>query len=187
MVYNLIEKCRSYRRFDTTKSISRETLVDFVRSARVTASGANLQKLRYSLFTDKTECDRIFSTLKFAGYLADWDGPTENERPVAYIVVSSDSEISSLLAIDLGIAAEAITLTAAELGIGSCMFRSYGKEEMTAIVGKDGMVPHLVIAFGYPSETVLLEDATDGNIKYYRDSEDRHVVPKLALDTLIIN
>lgn len=187
MVYNLIEKCRSYRRFDTTKKISRDTLVNFVKSARVTASGANLQKLRFSLFTEKKECDEIFENIKFAGYLTEWAGPTEDERPVAYIVISSDTELNLLTAIDLGIAAEAITLTAAEEGVGSCMFRSYSKEKMTELVAKEGMFPHMVIAFGYPSETVILEDSKDGNIKYYRDTEDNHIVPKLPLDTLIIN
>ncbi len=187
MIYNLIEKCRSYRRFDAEKKIAKEALADFIKSARVTASGANLQKLRYSLFTEKCDTDRIFSTLKFAGYLTDWQGPKESERPVAYIVISSDSELNILTAIDLGLVSEAITLTAAERGIGSCMFRSFEKGEITAVIDKEGMVPHLVIAFGYPSETVLIENSEDGNIKYYRDKEDRHIVPKLPLDTLIIN
>ena len=181
MIYNLIEKCRSYRRFDTAKKISRETLVSFIKSARVTASGANLQKLRFSIFNDKTNCDSIFNTLKFAGYLKEWDGPTPTERPVAYVVISSCKELDLLTAIDLGIVSEAITLTAAELGIGSCMFRSYGREDITALIG-EGNVPHMVIAFGYPAETVLLTDAVDGDIKYYRDSEDNHVLPKLPLD-----
>lgn len=187
MIYNLIEKCRSYRRFDATKMISRETLVEFVKSARVTASGANLQKLRYSLFTELKDTDKIFESLKFAGYLTDWKGPMAEERPVAYVVVSSSEELNLLTAIDLGIVSEAMTLTAAEKGIGSCMFRSYNKAVISEMIGKEGMVPHIVIAFGYPTETVVLEEAVDGNIKYYRDEEDRHVVPKLPLDSLIIN
>ena len=186
MVYNLIEKCRSYRRFEENKKISRDTLVSFVSSARVTASGANLQKLRYSLYTDEKSCEKIFSTLKFAGYLKDWDGPARGERPVGYIVISSDSELNLLTAIDLGIVSEAITLTAAEQGIGSCMFRSYGKEDITSLIG-EGNYPHMVIAFGYPAETVLLSEAKDGDIKYYRDEDDRHIVPKLSLRELIIN
>lgn len=186
MVYNLIEKCRSYRRFDASKTISRDTLVSFVKSARVTASGANLQKLRYSLFNDKESMDKIFSCLKFAGYLTDWEGPLPEERPAAYIVISSSKELDILTSIDLGIVSEAITLSAAEVGIGSCMFRSYGKAEITSLIGEENK-PHMVIAFGYPAETVVLEDSVDGNIKYYRDEKDRHIVPKLPLDTLIIN
>ncbi len=187
MIYKTIEKCRSYRRFDADKKISRETLVSLVESARVTASGANLQKLRYSLFTEDGDSGRIFDSLRFAGYLTDWDGPAPSERPVAYIVISSCSELDLLTAIDLGIAAEAITLTAAEMGIGSCMFRSFGRQTVAELVAREEMIPHLVIAFGYPTETVLLTESKDGNIRYYRDGEDRHIVPKLPIDTLIIN
>ena len=187
MIYDIIEKCRSYRRFDQSKKISKETLISFVKSARVTASAANLQKLRYSLFTEKNDLSRVFSTLKFAGYLKDWDGPKEGERPTAYIVISSENELNTLTAIDLGIAAEAITLTAAEAGIGSCMFRSYDAKVIGELVGVEGMIPHLVICFGYPSERVILEDSKNKDIKYYRDKEDNHVVPKLPLDELILN
>ena len=186
MIYNLIEKCRSYRRFDSNKSISRETLISFVRSARVTSSGANRQKLRFSLYTEEDICNRIFSTLKFAAYLTEWKGPLPEERPVAYIVISSDSELNASTGIDLGIAAEAIALTASEMGIGNCMFGSFDKKEIAELIGKNN-VPHIVMAFGYPSETVLLEESVDGNTKYYRDEKARHIVPKLPLDTLIIN
>lgn len=34
-------------------------------------------------------------------------------------------------------------------------------------------------------QEIVLEE-TDGNIRYYRDKEDRHHVPKLALGSLIV-
>ena len=43
------------------------------------------------------------------------------------------------------------------------------------------------MAFGYPAETVIIEDMKDGDVKYYRDEEDRHIVPKRTLDELIIS
>ena len=186
MVYDLIKICRSFRRFDASKPISRDTLISFVESARVVGSGANRQKLRYSLYTDEGSCKRIFSTLKFAAYLTEWKGPLPEERPVAYIVISSDSELNAFTGIDLGLAAEAIALTAIELGIGYCMFGSFDKAEISRLIGEEN-IPHIVLAFGYPSETVLIEDSVNGNTRYYRDGEDRHIVPKLPLDTLIIN
>lgn len=186
MVFELIKKCRSYRRFDNNKPITAEQLKSFVESARYTPSGANRQQLRYSLIVDKEKRDILFSSIKLAGYLTDWAGPTEDERPTAYIVISSSSDISTVLAIDLGIASEAIALTAAESGVGACMIRSFNSEAVASVINRDGMKPHMVIALGYPSETVILEDSVDGNIKYYRDSEDRHIVPKLPLDTLIL-
>ena len=42
-----------------------------------------------------------------------------------------------------------------------------------------------VIAFGYADEKVVSEDAK-GDIKYYRDENKVHHVPKRTLDELII-
>ena len=187
MLYDLQKKCRSYRRFDVTKRISRDELVSFVECARLTPSAGNLQRLRYKLVTDEKTCDEIFDTLKFAAYLKDWSGPAECERPAAYIIIASMAEADVNLSIDIGICAEAIALSAAEQGIGYCMFRSFSKEKVSAIALPEGIKPHLVMAFGYPSETVLLSDAENGDIKYFRDHEDRHITPKLPLDTLLLD
>ena len=145
-----------------------------------------MQRLRFAVIND-ARTDTMFETLKFAGYLKDWAGPAAEERPVAYVVICSESELNTLLAIDVGICAEAIALTAAEQGIGCCMFRSYNAETVASLVGVSGMLPHLVMAFGYPAETVIIEDMKDGDVKYYRDEEDRHIVPKRTLDELIIS
>ena len=186
MTFELLKKCRSYRRFDNAKKLSRDTLAYFVECARYTASAGNMQKLRFALVTENEACDKLFSALKFAAYLKEWAGPMPEERPVAYVVVCSDGELNTNRAIDLGIASEAIALAAAEIGVGSCMFRSFEPDTVSALVGRVDMTPHLVIALGYPSETVIVEDAQDGEIKYHRDELDRHVVPKLPLKDLII-
>lgn len=41
---------------------------------------------------------------------------------------------------------------------------------------------HTVVAFGYPSHTSKMEDAKDGNIKYYLDENKDYVVPKLKME-----
>ncbi len=187
MILDLLKKNRSYRRFDSTREISRELLVSFVESVRYTASGANLQRLRFTVVNEKNACDEIFSSLKFAGYLKEWKGPSESERPVAYIIVSSETELDTLLAIDLGIAAEAVLLTAAEAGVGGCMFRSYNADKIKEHIPVKEQKPCLVLAFGYPAEKVYITDAKNGDIKYYRDEQDNHAVPKLPLDEIILN
>lgn len=187
MIVELLKKNRSYRRFDVTREISRELLISFVESARYTASAANLQRLRFTVVNEKNACDDIFSSLKFAGYLKEWKGPSETERPAAYIIVSSKSDLDALLAIDLGISAEAILLTAAEVGVGGCMFRSYNAEKIKEHIPEKEQNPCLVIALGYPVENVYITDAKNGDIKYYRDEQDNHAVPKLSLEELILN
>lgn len=186
MIKDTIKKNRSYRRFFAERSVDTETLVDIVDEARLCASGANKQRLRVAIISDEAGKDSLFSTLKFAGYLTDWKGPSESERPAAYYVICSESELDSLLAIDLGIFAQTLLLSATERGLGGCMFRSYNAGKVSEIVAVEGMKPHLVIALGYPSEKVECVDVRNGDIKYYRGEDDVHYVPKLSAEELIL-
>ena len=90
------------------------------------------------------------------------------------------------LAIDIGICAEAMLLVAREYGIGGCLFRSFSEDTLCEKLGRQGLVPSLVIALGYPSETVVIDDTSGSDIKYYRDENDVHHVPKISLDTIIV-
>ena len=186
MLGEFVVKNRSYRRFNETRPVTDGELRQMVESARCSASAGNLQKIRYALFNSKADCERIFPHLGFAAYLKDWRGPCEGERPTAYIVMMLDSELDLNRAIDMGIAAEAILLTACEMGLGGCIFRNYSKKAIADVVGREGYSPELVIALGEPSETAYITSVKDGDIKYYRDEKDNHAVPKLTLDELII-
>jgi nitroreductase len=62
MIKDLIVKNRSYRRFDQEVAIERETLRELVDLARLSASAANLQPLRYILSCDQKECTDISTT-----------------------------------------------------------------------------------------------------------------------------
>ena len=184
-VSELVKKNRSYRRFADV-AVTEEELRYFVNSARLSASAANRQRLRFVLVSDKKTVAEVFDCLKFAAFLKDWSGPEEGERPAAYIVIMSEGELDINLAIDIGIAAQSILLTATETGVGGCMFRSYNSNRLAEILGREGYTPKLVIALGVPSENVEIVAPKDGDLKYYRDEKGNHLVPKLSLDELII-
>ena len=187
MLKNLIKKNRSYRRFFQNEKISLETLKELIDLARCSASAANEQPLRYILINSDSENEKVFSTLSWAGYLENWDGPKDGEKPSAYIVVLSEHSGKYVMS-DAGIACQSILLGAAEIGLGGCMFGSvqrYNLRELISIPEKYEIL--LVIALGKPKEKVVLEDSENGNIRYYRDEKQVHHVPKRKLEDVIIN
>ncbi|MDH7481294.1 MAG: nitroreductase family protein [Armatimonadota bacterium] len=188
MIEDIIKASRSYRRFHEDKPISEDTLRYLVNLARLSPSAANLQPLKYIISADRNLNERIFPTLAWAGYLRPWMGPAEGERPVAYIIILGDTEITKNFGCDHGIAAQSIMLGAAEKGIGGCMIGAIDRQRLREVLGlPERYEILLVIALGYPSEKVVLEDVgPDGSIKYYRDSHDVHHVPKRPLEEIIL-
>jgi nitroreductase len=187
MIKELIARSRSYRRYDETFHIERQTLRDLVDLARLCPSGSNLQPLKYILSCDPQRNTRIFSTLAWAGYLKDWPGPAHGKRPTAYIIILLDTTIRTQPGCDHGIAAQSIMLGAAEKGFGGCIIASIQKERLRKALN----IPRryeilLALALGKPAEKVAIEDVNDNDIKYYRDIEDVHRVPKRSLDEIII-
>jgi nitroreductase len=185
----IVRKNRSYRRFHQDHSINLETLKELVDLARLSASGANLQPLKYILSGDEKKNALIFSLLGWAGYLRDWPGPGEGERPAAYIVILGDKNIKPSFGCDHGIAAQSMLLGATEKGLGGCIIASIQREKLReAFKIPIHLEILLVIALGKPKEVVRIETVgPDGDIKYWRDEEDVHHVPKRALEDIILN
>ena len=188
MLEDLIRKNRSYRRFHQDVPVDIETLRALVNLARLSASGSNLQPLKYILSCEPETNARIFPHTRWAGYLKDWPGPAEGERPVAYIVILGDTEIRKSFGCDHGIAAQSIMLGATERGLGGCMIGSIDRSELRQVLDiPDHCEILLILALGKPKETVVLEEVgPDGSVEYYRDAEGVHHVPKRSLDELIL-
>ncbi len=188
MIRDLILKNRSYRRFHQEVAIKRKTLKELVDLGRLSASGGNVQPLKYIVSCDPDNNALIFPHLAWAGYLKDWVGPTDGERPSAYIIILGDKKISQSFGCNHGIAAQSILLGAAEKDLGGCMIGSVQREKL----GKDLGLPDryqilLVLALGKPKETIVLESVgPDGDIKYWRDSKSTQHVPKRSLDDVIV-
>lgn len=188
MIRELIERNRTYRRFYQDVEVSQETLRELIDLARLSSTGGNLQSLKYVLSQTPETNMAIFETLKWAGYLKDWDGPVEGEKPSAYVVVLHDQKISKGFYWDHGIAVQSILLGATEKGLGGCQFNAVNRVTLAQVLAlPDHFEILTVIALGKPKEVVVIEELGEsGDIKYWRDQQGIHHVPKRPLDELII-
>ena len=188
MFKDMVLETRSYRRFYEDVAISLETLRELVDLARLSASARNMQPLKYVLCCSRETNAAVFATLAWAGYLTDWPGPVEGERPSGYIIVLGDTALSQSFGVDHGIAMQSILLGATEKALGGCMIGSVQRERLRAILGISEQYEILnVVALGKPKETVVLDPVgPDGDIKYWRDDAAVHHVPKRALEDIIV-
>ncbi len=187
-IKELVLRNRSYRRFHQEVAVDMDTLRELLDLARLSGSAGNVQPLKYILSCDAEKNASIFSHLGWAGYLKDWPGPSEGERPSAYIIILGDKRLSRSFGCDHGIAAQSILLGATERGLGGCMIGSVQREQLAEILEiPSHFTILLTIALGKPKEQVEIETVgPDGDIKYWRDNEGKHHVPKRSLQEIII-
>lgn len=186
-IKDLVTNTRTVRRFDESFRIEYKMLEQLVGIARLSASGANKQPLKFLLYNSPADCARIFPFTAWAGYLTEWSGPEPGERPAAYIIILGDTAISASFGVDHGIAAQSIMLGATESGLGGCIIGSIRRNELR----KELKLPIqyeilLILALGKPVEKVVIEVVKDGDIKYWRDKDKTHHVPKRRLEDLIL-
>jgi nitroreductase len=188
MLRDLVVKNRSYRRFHQDHLITREELKSFVDLARLSASAANMQPLKFFISADALINEAIFPHLAWAAYLKDWPGPVGGERPSAYIIILGDREITTNFWCNHGIAAQSILLGAVEKGLGGCMIAAIDKKGLIDSLG----IPEryeilLVIALGKPAEEVKIDPlGPERCIRYWRDENGIHHVPKRNLEEVVI-
>ena len=186
---DLIERTRSFRRFEQDKAIDLNLLKELVNLARLGGSARNCQPWQYAIFTESVHCEKIFPYLGWAGYLSDWKGPEPGERPSAYILCflnrnwlrGSDKEAQ----FDLGVATQNLLLGAMEKGIGGCRIGAFSPKLADIFKLGQHQELSLVVALGYPTEQVVIESCSDGDIKYWRDENELHHVPKRELSEIL--
>ncbi len=188
----LTRQTRTYRRFEQSRRIAEHDLRQLVELARLGGSARNQQAWQYGLITDPELCALIFPSIGWAGYLSDWKGPAEGERPSCYILCllnrdwlkGSEKEAH----FDLGIATQNILLGAMKQGIGGCRIGSFSPKLADRFKIPANLELSLVIALGYPAETVKITDPpAKDDIRYFRDEHDVHWVPKRSLEEIIIH
>lgn len=184
-VYELILKRRTIRRFKQDP-ISDKLLSKFVNAGRLAPSGANLQPLEFIIINQSDLVSKIFSTLKWAGYIAPAGNPPESKRPMAYITVLINTEIKPKNGeVDAAASIENMILAALEAGIGSCWLGSIDRDQLRTIFN----IPQKyqidsVLALGYPDESPVVEEVKD-SIKYWKDEQGILHVPKRKLSDIV--
>ena len=100
--------------------------------------------------------------------LTDWDGPEAGERPTGYVAILGEAGTRAKLnAIDAGIVAQTIQLAAYTRDLGCCIFLSFDPRKIREVLGiPENLEPLLV--------------------KYWRDAQGVHHVPKRPLEDLLI-
>ncbi|MCJ7616756.1 MAG: nitroreductase family protein [Desulfobacterales bacterium] len=197
MIADLIKKNRTCRRFYQNHAVDKGTLKEIVDLARLSASAGNLQPLTYIISSNPELNARIFSCLGWAGYLKDWPGPEEGEKPSAYIIILGDTERAKEFGCDHGIASQSILLGAREKDLAGCIIGSVNRKKLRDIFNIDSRYKILlVLAIGKPKEKVVIEKVISDdksstgradNIKYWRDENGVHHVPKRSLDDIILS
>jgi nitroreductase len=189
MFRDLILKNRSYRRFYQDKPVETEVLRQLIDLARLSPNGANRQALRYMIANINKINEAIYNNIGWAGYYKNWDGPEEGEKPSAYIIILKEISAGIANTPDEGIAGQSILLGATEKGLGGCFIGNINRQNLARDINLDEKYSiQLVIALGYPKEQVVLEEINiTEDIKYWRDENQVHHVPKIALEDIIVD
>lgn len=187
----IIARTRTFRRFVEKESISTDTLCELIDLARLGGSARNGQPWQYMFANSPKYCEKIFPYLGWAGYLSDWKGPVEGERPSAYILCLLNRNRlkgpESEAQFDLGVATQNLLLGAMEKRIGGCRIGSFNPKLAALFKLPDQLELSLVIALGKPRETVIIEECkTELDVKYWRDEHGVHHVPKRSLDSCLV-
>lgn len=97
MLKDLVLKNRSYRGFDESVRISRETLEGFVDCARLCPSSVNKQPLKYFLAWEPEDVEKVQGLTKWARALPDMVLPHPGKRPTGFVVICQDKRIDENL------------------------------------------------------------------------------------------
>lgn len=191
MFIDMVKKNRSCRGYDISRRVTKDELLYMVDCARLSAASVNIQPLKYYLAWEEDEVSRIQPLTKWAKGLPQLELPHPGMEPAAFIVICHDTGIvgrSAVFMRDVGIAAQTMLLAATEMDLGGCMIGSFDAGQVKAeLVLPAELDPVLIVAVGKPAEQIVLTEAEpDGSVKYYRDADDVHYVPKRRLKDIVL-
>jgi nitroreductase len=130
--------------------------------------------------------EKVFGTLKWAGYISPAGNPPPGQRPVAYVVaLANKKKNSGGCERDAAAAIENMILVALDEGIGSCWLGAIDMDKLRSILE---LPEHInidsVLALGYSNESPQLEEMKD-TVKYWKDKTGVLHVPKRRLEDIL--
>ncbi|WP_432642211.1 nitroreductase family protein [Acidaminococcus sp.] len=184
----LYRDCRTYRRF-TQEPVPAALVRGLVDVARQRSCGRNGQVLRYVSVTTPENVKAMQPLLHWAAALPKEIGtPREGEQPTAFVVVAKPKDANPIISnIDLGIALDAMAITAWQQGVGSAILAAVDRAKIAALLGlPEGLEVNVVLALGHPSHKSTLVPAEEEKpLAYYVDEKRDYYVPKLSLEAVL--
>ena len=112
--------------------------------------------------------------------------PVPGTEPKAFIIVCSTEAESPIVNIDLGISLQSMALKAVEIGLNALIVKAFNRQEIKEALGLP-LDPLAVLAIGKGTERIVLDEVhTGSDLRYYRDADGTHHVPKIAVSELLI-
>ena len=183
---SLYDTCRTYRRFEQ-KPVEPELLRTLADVARKRSCGRNGQCLRFTVVESPANVKAMQPLLRWAAALPKEIGtPKEGEQPVAFVVVSLPKDANpTISSIDVGIALDAMAITAWQQGVGSASLAAVDRPKIAALLDiPEEREVATVLALGYPSHQSTLVPGEEGKLAYYEDEARDYYVPKLPLENV---
>ena len=174
---------RSIRKYQN-EPLHEGVMEELLEIARFYPSGLNLQPLKFMPVTNGEDVTFATENLRWAGYLPGYEIGVE-ERPVAYIVIFGDRQISNQFDFAAGSAVNQLCLGAHGKGLGSCCLMIHKKPQFLEHFRLDGerYEPLYAIALGHPKHGATTTDLTT-DCKYTLDANGDFVVPKRTVSEL---
>lgn len=180
---SLLAKNRSHRAYDASFRVRKEQLLQIIDANRLTPSARNQQVLRFRPVLGE-EAAQVVPLVRLGAALPEIHFPPEGEEPNAFIVICSEKE-GRYVDIDTGISAQTMLLRAVEMGLNGICIAAFDREALCRVLNLP-CEPLLVLAIGRGAEKIEVVDiGAEESHDYYREGE-RHIVPKLRLEDLII-
>ena len=180
----LLKRNRSYRGYEARRPVTREELLDMLKTVTWVGSGMNAQPLRFHLVVGE-ESAKVHPLVKLGAALPEEHLPHSGEEPSAYIIICTEGEENRIVDMDLGIAAQSILLRAVEMGLGGIFILNFQAEPLRQSLGLS-FKPLAVLGIGKPVEKIFLMPCHKGDsLQYYR-KDGVHFVPKLQVEDMLI-